>query len=239
VGSWAAINFLTWMVLRMFPFLPAHDGLRQLVPSFFFMPVLAGHGAYLLAGSSRRALRWAGRGLIVGCIATAGWSTVQIHPFELSYYNELIGGPKGAKAAGMESTYFWDAATSEVLGWMNDHLPNGSTVVIFPPPNIHTFDWEQRWGRLRPDLRFRNFETLNAAEIGQLGGNQPWYLLFQMRQGLYMPRSKGDDSFFARLAEAPALFDFAPRRVGVRLLAIFDTADFRRSLEQAGAPARR
>jgi hypothetical protein len=227
------------MVLRMFPFLPAHDGLRQLVPSFFFMPVLVGYGAHWLAGPSQHALRWAGRGLVIGCIATSAWSTLHIHPFELSYYNMLIGGPKGAKAAGMESTYFWDAATSEVLGWMNAHLPNGSTVVIFPPPNIHTFDWEQRWGRLRPDLHFRNFESLTTAEFGQLRGNQPWYLLFQMRQGLYMPRMLGDDRFFARLAEAPALFEFAPPRVGIRLLAIFDTADFRRTREQPAAPARR
>ena len=51
VVSWATINFSTWMVLRMFPGLPAHDGLRQLVPSFFFLPVLAGYGAYRLAGS--------------------------------------------------------------------------------------------------------------------------------------------------------------------------------------------
>src|SRR5262249_2086280 len=49
-GGWAAIGFLTMMVLRTLPFMPAHDGLRHLVPAFFFFPVLAACGARTLAG---------------------------------------------------------------------------------------------------------------------------------------------------------------------------------------------
>ena len=232
VGSWAAINFLTWMVLRMFPFLPAHDGLRQLVPSFYFFPILAGYGTRWLAGSSRGLRGWAGRVLVIGCLASAAWSTLRIHPFELSYYNALIGGPKGARAAGMESTYTWDSATVTFLDWMNANLPSGSTVVIFPPPNVRTFAWEQRWGRLRRDLRFVNLDTPDGADwIGLMMGEEPCFLLFQIRQGLYMPRWPGDVELFSRIAASPARYEFAPPRVGVRLLAIFDRADFRRVFE--------
>jgi hypothetical protein len=234
VGSWAAINYLTWIVLRMTPLLPAHDGLRQMVPAFYFLPVLAGYGAKWLAGSSRGVRGWAGRVLVVGCVAGPGWSTLSIHPFELSYYNALIGGPEGAKSAGMETTYFWDTATVDVLSWMNANLPGRSTVLIFPPPNVHTFAWERRWGRLRHDLTVLNLDPPDfASRLALMAGPGPCFLLFQMRQGLYMPRRPGDSDFFARLAESPARYELAPRRVGVRLLAIFDQDDFRRVAESA------
>ena len=118
----------------MIPGLPAHDGLRQLVPSFFFLPVLAAFGARWLANRPARLVaRRLGQAVVTGCLATAGWSTLSFHPYELAYYNALIGGPAGAKAAGMESTYFWDTASADVLEWMNANLPRNSTVLIFPP----------------------------------------------------------------------------------------------------------
>ena len=230
VVSWALINFLTWIILRMGPVLPAHDGLRQLVPAFFFLPILAGYGSAWLTRGAGRVRVWAGRGVVAGCVGTAAWATLSFHPFELAYYNRLIGGPPGAKAAGMESTYFWDTATTDVLDWMNANLPRDSTVLIFPPPNVLTFGWEQRWGRLRSDLRMVNLDPPHFNErLALMTGRAPCFLIFQMRQGLYLPRSGTEPSLFARLADAPARFELKPPSVGVRLLAIFDQADFARA----------
>ncbi len=230
VVAWAGINFATWIVLRMVPGLPAHDGLRQLVPAFFFLPVLAGYGArWLTQPATRRRRALAGRGVLATCLATSAWATLSFHPYELSYYNILIGGPRGARAAGMETTYFWDAASTEVLDWMNAHLPRRSTVLIAPPPNVRTFDWEKRWGRLRPDLRFLNLDEPEGTErLDLMTQREPCFILFQMRQGLYMPLPGARPSLFARLADAPARFELVPPRVGVRLLAIFDQADLER-----------
>jgi Dolichyl-phosphate-mannose-protein mannosyltransferase len=242
VVAWAAINFGTWMVLRMFPGLPAHDGLRQLVPSFFFLPVLVGYGAHRLAGSPRAVRAWAGRLVVIACVGFSAWSTLRFHPYELAYYNALIGGPAGAKAAGMETTYFWDSATVDVLDWMNANLPSGSTVLIFPPPNVHTFGWEQRWGRLRQDLVFLNLDQpYFAGRLALMAGKNPCYLLFQMRQGLYMPRTPDParPDLFVRLADSPARFELAPPRVGVRLLAIFDQQDFLQTAQSLGTAGHR
>lgn len=236
VGAWAAINFLTMMGMRILHFMPAHDGLRQLVPAFFFFPVLAAYGASILLRLVNRPWRCLIRAGLLACVITSAWSTLAIHPYELSYYNAWIGGPKGAKAAGMESTYFWDSATVGVLDWMNAHLPPKATVLIFPPPNIHTFDWEQRWGRLRTDLTFLNLDAPDFNErLALMYGPAPCYLIFQMRQGLYQPRQPGDPDLFARLADSPALFKLSPARVGVRLLAIFDQDQFRSAVE-SGQP---
>ena len=234
--SWALINFLTWIVLRMAPVLPAHDGLRQLVPAFFFLPVLAGYGSAWLTSGLEKLRVWAGRVVVAGCVGTAAWATLSFHPYELAYYNALIGGPPGAKAAGMESTYFWDTATTDVLDWMNANLPRESTVLIFPPPNVLTFGWEQRWGRLRSDLRIVNLDPPHFNErLALMTGRAPCFLLFQMRQGLYLPRAGSHSSLFARLADASARFEWKPPRVGVRLLAIFDQADFERVAREFAA----
>ena len=231
VISWASINFATWMVLRMFPGLPAHDGLRQLTPSFFFLPVLAGYGAACLVRRGNVWRRIAGQAVVVGCVGGAAWATLSYHPYELAYYNALIGGPKGAKAAGMESTYFWDTATVELLDWMNQHLPARSTVLISPPPNVRTFAWEQRFGRLRADLKFLNLDAPHTTErMALMEQAAPCFVLFQMRQGLYLRRGKNRDGLIARLASSPAHYELVPPQVGIRLVAIFDQKDFRREL---------
>ena len=36
------------------------------------------------------------------------YQTMRIHPYELCYYNELVGGVRGAYALGMETTYWYD-----------------------------------------------------------------------------------------------------------------------------------
>ncbi len=93
---------------------------------------------------------------------------------------------------------------------------------------MHTFQWEQQWGRLRKDLVMLNLDAPEFAErLSKMYEPRPCYMIFQMRQGLYEPRRPGDNDLFARLAESPAVYELAPARVGVRLLAIFDQAQFR------------
>jgi hypothetical protein len=219
VVVWAALPFVTLAVLRFFSFMPVHDGLRQLAIAFFFFPVLVGYGARLIMRACGGAWCCLARGVVCVCIASAAWETLAIHPYELAYYNVLIGGPKGAKAAGMETTYYWDAATDEVLDWMNANLAPGTTVLIYPPPDVRTFGWLQRHGRLRRDLVFLDLDAMDRLRM--LEGEAPCVVLFQMRQGLYKPGPQRISNLFDRLAEQPARYELAPRRVGVRLLAIF------------------
>jgi hypothetical protein len=251
VACWAFLNFAVLIVLRMLPVLPGHDGLRQLVAALGFFAVLAGYGAsgiVSLAGRLRSAphlggARWAVTAtklLVMLCVGSAAWVTVRIHPHELAYYNILIGGPRGAKTAGMETTYYWDAVGDEVLAWMNARLPQGATVLISPPPDVRTFGWLQRWGKLREDLVFLNLDPPHTHErLLRMVADESTYLIFLVRQGLYMPKEPGRSNLSARLAEAPALYEWAPDRVGVRLLAVFDRATFRAVLDNIEGEERR
>ena len=87
-------------------------------------------------------------------LAPAAWQLVKIHPYELSYYNEWIGGPRGARAAGFELTYWFDAFNAPVLEEINRRLPPGAAVdCLNPKAEPETFATLQALGQLRGDLR--------------------------------------------------------------------------------------
>lgn len=150
------IHFLTWPVLRMLP-TPAHDGVRLLLPAFFFMAGLAGWGTVWVAdGLARRVgtrVVWT-RGVLAGVVLmSSGWQLVKVHPFELSYYNELVGGPTGARAKGFELAYWYDAFNPTAIAEINDLLPPGAAVSFFTGKvEAPTFTELQSLGALRGDI---------------------------------------------------------------------------------------
>jgi hypothetical protein len=78
---------------------------------------------------------------------------VKIHPYELSYYNELIGGPRGAWHAGFELSYWYDAFNDQALAEINRKLPPGASVDFLNEwTNPPTFAELQSLGHLRSDL---------------------------------------------------------------------------------------
>lgn len=153
------LHFLTLPVTRMLP-TPAHDGVRLFLPTFFFLAALAGWGVGWTGLGLSRLLRSRGRGACLArgavaalVLAPSAWQLVRIHPYELSYYNELIGGPRGAWRRGFELTYWYDAFTPRVLAEINDRLPPGAAVdFLNEKTNPMVFLELQSLGRLRPDL---------------------------------------------------------------------------------------
>lgn len=156
------LHALTLPVLRILP-VPAHDGVRLMLPTFWFLAVLAGVGLALFCTLLRR---FGARGfrfhvaafLVVGLsLAPVAYQMWRIHPFHLSYYNLAVGGLPGACRAGFETTYWYDAVTEDVLERMNDPergLPAGA--ILHPPSpsnNAPVFDELQALGKLRADIR--------------------------------------------------------------------------------------
>jgi Dolichyl-phosphate-mannose-protein mannosyltransferase len=151
------VHFLTLPALRMLPTTPAHDGVRLFLPTFFFLAAFAGWGTDALARWLARRLQQpimvVAPALAVGVLAPAALSLVMIHPFELSYYNVLIGGPRGAWHRGFELTYWWDTFNGQTLDELNQRLPQGAEVDY---PNVltnpMTFQELQSLGKLRGDI---------------------------------------------------------------------------------------
>lgn len=153
------VHFLTLPALRMLP-TPAHDGIRLMLPSFPFLAAFAGWGAVWLADGLARLVRRGDRPAPFRASVTAfvvGWSAVQlalIHPFELSYYNRLVGGPSGAWRRGFELSYWYDAYNPGTLAEINERMPVGAAIAVTNSfSQVPTFDELQTLGALRPDLR--------------------------------------------------------------------------------------
>ncbi len=150
-----ALQLIFLPVLRMLP-TPAHDGVRLFLPTFFFLAAFAGWGAVFVADLvARRVGRvQVCRGIVAGLIlGSATAQLVQIHPFELSYYNELIGGPKGAWRKGFELSYWYEAFDDQTLVDLNRVLPEGANVDFLNELiNTPTFTCLQELGALRGDI---------------------------------------------------------------------------------------
>jgi hypothetical protein len=189
------LHMIALPVSRMLP-TPAHDGVRLMLPTFFFLAALAGWAFQIVERivdrfraeqhSTTPVLAVAAGFLL---LPPAYW-LYRVHPFELSYYNGLVGGLAGAQRMGFEPTYWYDAVTPAVLRDLNDAsrgLPPQATLALpeprgildaTPPPqwrtsrlaatlpeqriNPEVFHELRGMRRLRGDIRF---VTPGAAEF--------------------------------------------------------------------------
>jgi hypothetical protein len=184
----------------LLPGAPHHDGVRQFVVVFPFLGLLAGYGlgrAWASLGPRARALVFA------VAFAPAAVQLAWVHPYELAYYGEAVGGIRGAHRLGFETTYWMDAYTGPVLEWMNRELPRDASVHGAGSPL--PLRLQQAYGRLRRDIVITGDPA--AAE---------WWLV-QMRQGLQTPAQR---EFLSRATPAYRL-----ELQGVTLVAIYRVVD--------------
>jgi hypothetical protein len=168
VLSAASVAFF-W-ALMLLPGAPHHDGVRQFVVVLPFLGMIAGYG---VDRAWRMGIGW-GRGVILAlAFVPAAVQLAWVHPYSLAYYSELVGGVRGARALGLETTYWMDAYSGPVLDWMNHELPPEARIYVLGEPLA--LELQQGFGRLRQDLQ----PTGNPA-------GAEWVLV-QMRQGLMRP----------------------------------------------------
>jgi 4-amino-4-deoxy-L-arabinose transferase-like glycosyltransferase len=160
---------LVWLTM-LAPRAPHHDGVRMFIALFPFLGLLAGYGlarAWGAIGGRARAV------LLALAFAPPAIQLAAVHPYELAYYGEAVGGVRGARRLGFETTYWMDAYTGPVLAWMNRELPRGARVLVLE--NVLALEFQRAYGRLRPDLE----PTSDPAGAG--------WILVQMRQGMMSP----------------------------------------------------
>ncbi|MCA9436146.1 MAG: hypothetical protein KC978_10205, partial [Candidatus Omnitrophica bacterium] len=167
-------EFLLWMGM-LFPLLvssmpqaPKYDGIRLLLPAYGPMTLLAaleisrwwhwGMDRYgeKLSGMIRTAL-------LVLLMLLVLLPSLRIYPHNLVYYSPLIGGPKGAHAAGFELEYLGvtlhqlnpvlaeNARPGDIL------LLAGANAVVHPDPN-------ESWPPFPNGILVADFKLLNDFE---------------------------------------------------------------------------
>jgi Dolichyl-phosphate-mannose-protein mannosyltransferase len=162
------LNALFVPFLGLLPGAVLHDGVRQLLSAFSFVAGLAGAGFFVLIRSIRGRVEKVSVGNIKNLqskvVAAAfvlllfppAWDLFLYHPYELSYYNRLVGGISGAYQRGLEVTYFMEAFTPEFLQFLNEKLPPKATINASFANFM--FAYYQKENRLRQDIQITERE---------------------------------------------------------------------------------
>ncbi|AGA29186.1 glycosyltransferase family 39 protein [Singulisphaera acidiphila] len=142
----AVLHWSFLLALRALPHTPGHDGVRQFLPAFGMLAVVASLGAAALIESFGR---W-GKVIVASALVEGALSIALMMPVPLSYFSPIVGGLPGAAKLGMEPTYFWDALTGDALDWLNDHTPRNQRIEFATFPTSWLYLHQS--GRLKPDL---------------------------------------------------------------------------------------
>ena len=188
-----------FLLLRALPHTPGHDGVRQFLPAFGMLALLAGLGAAALLAS--RGL-WARRLLSIAILE--GLASVAIMmPVPLSYYSPIVSSLPGATSLGMEATYYWDALNDDALDWLLAHTPPGRKVRFATYPTSL--------------LYLRDSGRLPRAILPSDPGTWAWYVV-QNRRGAFSPIDQalvagGNPAFTVRKLGVPLLWIFPYKQV--------------------------
>jgi 4-amino-4-deoxy-L-arabinose transferase-like glycosyltransferase len=155
------LNALTPLLFAASGLQAAYSGERHFIPAYPYLACLAGVGfggaLDLLSTNWQRLhehadltrVRLAFELILALLLAPALVSLIRIHPYELSYYSELVGGLPGATRLGLETT-FWCETYKDALPYLNKNAePNASVWA----ENPFVLRFYQRYGMLREDLQ--------------------------------------------------------------------------------------
>ena len=128
----ALLNIAVVYGALLLPSAPLHDGIRLFLPAC----VVAGLGVKTAAEAidarlptERRPTTNAVAALVLlAFVALPAFRTGQMHPYQLSYFNALVGGIRGAQARGLEVTGMKEALSPAVLDDLGDAIPPGALI---------------------------------------------------------------------------------------------------------------
>ena len=181
-------------------------------------------GAHLHAGREATAglrhgvpeLRWLGRGFVVAALAGAALSTAWYAPQWLSYYNLVIGGLRGADAAGMEATYYWDGLDAEVLDWLDEQTADDEKIA-FASPAWENLQLLRQWG------------TLRRSCLPHEAGRHRWYVV-QRRASLWSDADRRPvERERAAFRKTVRAWGWGPWRLDVPIIEVFSYDQYLRA----------
>jgi hypothetical protein len=69
--------------------------------------------------------------LVVAILLPGVWATIKLHPYEYGYFNELVGGVRGAK--GRYIPDYWCTSFRETMHFLNDYAPSSAEIFVTGP----------------------------------------------------------------------------------------------------------
>ncbi len=133
-GEVLLLMSMLWpLILFSLPGITVYDGVRLFLMVFPLAAVFIGQGAVIAFDWLNRKISTRLAATVVSLlILTQAYATITCAPCWLSYYSLLTGGLNGAKALGMEVTYWGDSITAGMLQEVVDQIPENSIVQVSP-----------------------------------------------------------------------------------------------------------
>jgi len=157
-------NAVFILVLGLIPGAVLHDVNRLMLPVLPFFVAIATFGFFIIARYLTKQCQTLGvfqgiqhlRAKLIGIVMLLilflpALDLFNYHPYQLSYYNRLVGGVRGAYQRGLEVTYLMEAFTPDFIGSLNRELPQNA-VVNASFANFMLIHY-QKENRLRRDIQ--------------------------------------------------------------------------------------
>ncbi len=194
-----AILLLVWIAVvlgrYLLPQAINYDGVRHLLEIFPPMAAIAGIGLATLVhrlvalrnASPVERLRWKAALVGIAWIPSL-WAILLSHPFQLTYWNGLAGGLKGAQAKEMpQASDYWGLSYRLGLRWLNERAPEGALLAV--PVMEHAVRLVAP-EQLRPDITLLPITTPFSPRIPperlyltrQAALERPLYVMFVDRR---------------------------------------------------------
>jgi hypothetical protein len=127
-----------WFVLPVVAFVAlrpnVYDGMRHflfVLPAMALLAAFGGARTIEWAKTRRQAwTRWATTAAVGACVAMPIVPLVRLHPYQMTYFNLLVGGLRGAD--GDYDTDYWASSYREAMLWINALASQqpGRTIVV-------------------------------------------------------------------------------------------------------------
>ena len=122
-------SLLAPLVIIALPTSPIFGGTKHWMPAYPFVAMYAGAAFALVATTlSTKSHAWATTLALGAVLLTPSFVEAKhSHPFGLSHYTPIAGGPPGAADLGM-NRQFWGFTTGSLVPWLKAKLPEGGSV---------------------------------------------------------------------------------------------------------------
>ena len=165
-NAFILFNALFPILIVSLPGIPKYDGIRLFLPSFPFLCMISGLGLKFLLEKVKRTrfvTIFIG-GYVLLFIMSLYVSVIKIHPYQSSYYNEVVGGIEGASEKGFEHEY-WGSAYLDTLQWLNLYSANSFWLCMtaIDPKACFPFAFYKEIGLLNKKVRFTSKDKADYA----------------------------------------------------------------------------
>ncbi|MEW5854419.1 MAG: glycosyltransferase family 39 protein [Myxococcota bacterium] len=156
------------MFVISLPSTPIFGGVKHWMPATPFLAILAGRALQWALQQARAIVPAAGdpRAMaVVGAmmLVTSVTGILRSHPHGQSFYNELIGGARGAAVVGMQRHY-WGEASRDHLPRLNEQVTQGGRV-FFNRTNHDSWRMYRRDKLLRDDVGYAGSVAESQAAV--------------------------------------------------------------------------